>query len=128
MNTPAARLGEQLFWLLVLGIPVACISWTVTREEVFREPREWFTKRNKDAASGYERKFFYLLACEYCFSHYVAAAVTALCKFRLLLREWRAYFVAWLSLVWIANLYINIFGRLRDWNVSRLLLVRIVPG
>ncbi|MGB2633145.1 MAG: hypothetical protein WAM58_04340 [Candidatus Acidiferrum sp.] len=113
MNTPAAGLREQLFWLFVLGIPVACISWTVTHEEVFREPREWFTKRSMHAASEYERKFFYLLTCEYCFSHYVAAALTALCKFRLLVPGWRGYFVAWLSLVWIANLYMSIFGHLR---------------
>ena len=58
MNTPVAALGEQLFWLFVLGIPVACISCTVTHEEVFREPREWCTKRSKHAVSEYERKFF----------------------------------------------------------------------
>ena len=113
MNAPVAGLGEQLFWLFVLGIPVACVSWTVTLEEVFRAPREWFTKRSKHAASEYERKFFYLLTCEYCFSHYMAAVITALCKFRLLVPGWRDYFVAWLSLVWIANLYMSIFGRLR---------------
>ena len=89
MNTPVVGLGEQLFWLFVLAIAVACISWTVTHEEVLREPREWFTKRSKHGASEYGRKFFYLLTCEYCFSHYVAAAVTALSKFRLLV-PWMA--------------------------------------
>jgi len=31
----------QLFGLMILGIPVACLSWTVTHEEVFREVRGW---------------------------------------------------------------------------------------
>src|SRR5690349_8822446 len=30
----------QLFWLFVLSLPVACIAWTVTHEEVLREIRE----------------------------------------------------------------------------------------
>ena len=32
---------RQLFWLFVLAIPIASVAWTVTHEEVFREPREW---------------------------------------------------------------------------------------
>ena len=27
-------LGTQIVWLLVLAVPVACIAWTVTHEEV----------------------------------------------------------------------------------------------
>lgn len=27
--------GLQFAWLLVLAIPVACVAWTVTHEEVF---------------------------------------------------------------------------------------------
>ena len=34
-------LGLQVAWLLLLGIPVASIAWTVTHEEVFREPRQY---------------------------------------------------------------------------------------
>jgi hypothetical protein len=33
-------LSTQVILLLLLAIPVACISWTVTHEEMFREPRE----------------------------------------------------------------------------------------
>ena len=33
-------IGLQVIYLFVLAIPVACIAWTVTHEEVFREPRE----------------------------------------------------------------------------------------
>jgi hypothetical protein len=105
--------GEQLLSLLILGIPVACVSWTVTHEDVFREVREWFAGRSKRANSWYERKFFYLFTCEYCFSHYVALAFIALSRYQLLIPGWRGYLIAWFSLVWIANAYMSLFGRLR---------------
>jgi len=31
----------NLFWLFALAIPIACVAWTVTHEEIFREPREY---------------------------------------------------------------------------------------
>jgi hypothetical protein len=105
--------GIQLFTLLVLAIPIACISWTVTHEEVFREPREWMVHRSQTARHLLERKFFFLFTCEYCFSHYVTIAVLVLTRFTLIYPDWRGYFVAGFSLVWIANLYMSLFGRLR---------------
>ena len=33
--------------LLVLALPVACVSWTVTHEEIVREPREWLAQRSR---------------------------------------------------------------------------------
>jgi hypothetical protein len=105
--------GAQLVSLLILGIPVACVSWTVTHEEVFREPREWCSDRSKRCPKLYQRKFFYLFTCEYCFSHYVSAAFVALLKFQLLVPGWRGYLIGWLSLVWVANAYMSLFGRLR---------------
>lgn len=121
MNTLLSTPGHQLIDLLILAIPVACVTWTVTHEEVFREPREWCAKKSKFAPNTWQRKFFYLLTCEYCFSHYVAAAFIALTKFQLLVAGWRGYLLAWLSLVWIANAYMSIFGRLRlDIKQERL--------
>ena len=89
------------------------MAWTVTHEEVFREPREWCAARSKACASLLRRKFFYLFTCEYCFSHYVAAGWVAITRFTLLYAGWRGYLVAWLALVWIANIYMSLFGRLR---------------
>jgi hypothetical protein len=106
-------LGSQMVELLILGIPVACVSWTVTHEEVFREMREYCTDCSRNARTLVIRKLFYLLTCEYCFSHYVAAAFIALVKFQLLVVGWRGYLIAWLSLVWVANAYMSLFGRLR---------------
>ena len=48
-----------------------------------------------------------------CFSHYIAAAAVALSDFRLLLDGWVGALIAWLSLVWVANLYMSLFVRLR---------------
>jgi hypothetical protein len=61
----------QILWLFILAIPIACISWTVTFEEIFREPREYFIKRSKEDKTLLIRKLFFLFTCEYCFSHYI---------------------------------------------------------
>jgi hypothetical protein len=103
----------QVAWLLVLGIPVACIAWTVTHEEVFREPREYCQNQCQRAKGFARRKFFYLFTCEYCFSHYVAAGAVLLTGFKLLLPDWRGYFLAIFALVWVANQYMSIYNRLR---------------
>ncbi len=61
----------QVLWVFILAMPIACVSWTVTKEEVFKEPREYCYKKSKNEKSVLVRKFFYLFTCEYCFSHYV---------------------------------------------------------
>jgi hypothetical protein len=40
-------LSLQLIWLFVLAIPVAAISWTITHEEIFREPREYCAQQSE---------------------------------------------------------------------------------
>jgi hypothetical protein len=106
-------LGTQIVWLLVLAVPVACIAWTVTHEEVFREPREYCLRERSSARSLLLRKFFYLFTCEYCFSHYIAAGMVAITHYRLLFPDWRGYLISFFSLVWIANQYMSIYNRLR---------------
>jgi hypothetical protein len=103
----------QFQWLLLLAIPIACISWTVTHEEVFKEPREYCVRCSKTRKTLLARKFFYLFTCEYCFSHYIAAGCIAATNFRMLFADWRGYLLAFFSLVWIANLYMSLFGLLR---------------
>ena len=53
------------------------------------------------------------MTCEYCFSHYVAAGVVWLTSFTLLVPGWRGAVLAWFTLVWVANVYMSLFGRLR---------------
>jgi hypothetical protein len=108
-----SSLGLQIVWLLILAVPVACIAWTITHEEVFREPRQFCQRRCEQARSFFSRKFFYLFTCEYCFSHYVAAALLAITRYKLLFPDWRGYLVAFFSVVWIANQYMSIYNRLR---------------
>jgi hypothetical protein len=113
MNELAIPLYHQFAVLLLVAIPVACASWTVTHEEVFREPREACKRTSERARSLVKRKFFYLFTCEYCFSHYVAALALAIFRTPLVYVGWRGYLMAWFSLVWIANVYMSLFNHLR---------------
>jgi len=106
-------LARELLLLFVLPIPIASITWTVTHEEVFREPRDWCAARSKSCRRLYSRKFFYLFTCEYCFSHYVTAVFLFITRYKLLFDDWRGYLIAGFSLVWLANVYMSFFGRLR---------------
>ena len=84
-------LGAQIVVLLILAIPIACVSWTVTHEEVFHEPRDWCLKKSETSRLLLQRKFFYLFTCEYCFSHYVTIGFLVLTRFTLLYADWRGY-------------------------------------
>lgn len=106
-------IGHQVLLLFLFSIPVACVAWTVTHEDLFRELREWLTARSKASGSIVARKFFYLFTCEYCFSHYVTIAMLLMTRFTLVFNDWRGYVIAGFSIVWIANLYMSLFGRLR---------------
>ncbi len=114
MPTPlASPLTHQTAMLLLLALPVACAAWTVTHEEVFREPRDFCKEKSQTCKALPKRKFFYLFTCEYCFSHYVSALALLLFGFQLLYTGWRGYLVAWFALVWVANFYMNLYNRLR---------------
>ena len=103
----------QILWLFVLPIPVACIAWTVTHEEVFREPYDYCVKRSKECKSLLTRKFYYLFTCEYCFSHYVTILFLVISGYKLLFDDWRGYIVGGFSIVWVANFYMSIYNLLR---------------
>jgi hypothetical protein len=113
MSREPAELLFQAMWLLLLAMPVATATWTVTHEEIFREAREYCGERSRGASSLLKRKFFYVFTCEYCLSHYVSAVFVALSGFHLLLDDWRGYFLAFLATVGVANVYMSQFGRLR---------------
>lgn len=106
-------LQTQIVWLLVLAIPIACVAWTVTHEEVFKEPREFCVRRSQDCKKLWVRKFFYLFTCEYCFSHYVTILFLFITDFQLLFNDWRGYLLSGFSLVWIANIYMSLYAAIR---------------
>jgi len=101
--TRIVSIGLQFGWLLILSLAVACVAWTVTHEEVFREPRDYCQRQSKHATNIPRRKFFYLFTCEYCFSHYVAALFLAITRFKLLYPGWRGYVIALFALGWVAK-------------------------
>lgn len=104
---------RELILLLILPMPIASIAWTVTHEEIFREMREWFERKSTSSRRLYQRKFFYMLTCEYCFSHYVVLVTLLVTRYWLFYDDWRGYLISGFSLVWIANIYMSFFGRIR---------------
>ena len=103
----------QIAWLFILAIPVACIAWTVTHEEIFREPREYCLRKSEECKTIAERKFFYVFTCEYCFSHYVTILILLMTGYKLLLDNWAGYVIAGFSIVWIANFYMSLYAFIR---------------
>ena len=104
---------EQIYWLIGLSIVVASVAWTVTQEEIFREPREYCAKRSQNCKSIFERKFFYIFTCEYCFSHWVTLFFLLLTGFQLLLDDFRGSILAFFAIPWLANQWMSIYRRLR---------------
>ena len=107
------QLSQQVTWLFLLALPIACIAWTVTHEEIFKEPRDFCIEKSKSGKTLFQRKLFYLFTCEYCFSHYITLAFLIITKYHLLFADWRGYLIAGFALVWIANIYMSIFGLVR---------------
>ena len=103
----------QLYWILILSLVVASISWTITQEAIFEEWREAAKKRSESGSNTLLRKFFYVWTCEYCFSHWVAAVVLLIARFPLLFDDWRGYFLSFFVLPWIANFWMSLYRRLR---------------
>jgi hypothetical protein len=111
---PSSEWVLQIVWLFALALPVACVAWTVTHEEVFREPRDYCVRRSEESKSLLARKFFYLFTCEYCFSHWVALFFLFLTRYKFLLDDWRGYLLSAFAVVAVANVYISSFARLRQ--------------
>jgi hypothetical protein len=106
-------LAEQVAHLFLLAIPIACIAWTVTHEEIFKEPRDFCIEKSKKSNTLLKRKFFYLFTCEYCFSHYATLFFLLITNYHLLFDDWRGYLIGGFALVWIANSYMGLFGLMR---------------
>jgi hypothetical protein len=106
-------MNQPIYWIFILAIPVACIAWTVTKEEIFREPRSYCAEKAQKSKRLMSRKIFYMLTCEYCFSHYVTLAVLIMTRYTLLFTDWRGYVIAGFSIVWIANVYMSLYNLIR---------------
>jgi hypothetical protein len=103
----------QVIWLFLLAIPVACVAWTITHEEIFREPREYCITQSENNPHFILRKCFFVFTCEYCFSHYVVIVALIITRYKLLFDDWRGYLIGGLALVWVANQYMSLYAHLR---------------
>src|SRR5574338_68934 len=106
-------IGEQIYWLVILSVVVACIAWTVTQEEVFREWREICKEKSETCRYIAQRKFFYVWTCEYCFSHWVTLGILVITGYKLLFDDWRGYLIAFFTLPWTANQLMSLYRLLR---------------
>lgn len=106
-------LSNQVRDLFILPLAIACISWTVTHEDIFKEPREYCIRKSRRCKKIVERKFFYLFTCEYCFSHYATVLFLFITHYHLLFDDWRGYVISGFALVWISNIYMSLFGFVR---------------
>jgi len=106
-------MAETIFYLIIISIAVGSVAWTVTQEEIFREPREYCGERSKASSNFFARKFFYVFTCEYCFSHWVTVVFLVVTGFKLLFEDWRGYLVAFFVIPWLANQWMSIYRRLR---------------
>lgn len=103
----------QVIWLFLLAIPIACVAWTITHEEIFREPREYCSTQSENNRHLILRKCFFVFTCEYCFSHYVTIAFLVITRYKLLFDDWRGYLIGGFALVWVANQYMSLYAHLR---------------
>ncbi len=100
----------QVFWIAGL---VAVIAWTLTKEEISRELREWLKKQSETASTLPARKLAYMLTCEFCLSFWVSLIALLVFRHRVAYSDWRgvllAQFVTWA----IANVYMTGYSMFR---------------
>jgi hypothetical protein len=104
---------HEILALFIIALPIATIAWTVTHEDLFKEFHDSCVEKSKSGRHLYQRKFFYLFTCEFCFSHYVTALFLIITRYKLLFPDWRGYLISGFSLVWVANIYIALFTLIR---------------
>lgn len=107
------EIKEQILWLFLLAIPIACITWTITHEELFKEFIDYLKTKCEREVSLFKKKCYYVFTCEYCLSHYITLLFLLLTGYQLLLNDWRGYIISFFALVWIANVYMSLFATIR---------------
>ena len=115
---------SDLTWLAMLAIPVACASWTIAKEFIFQEFRDWCKKCGEHYGKTISNrhwlwrwfvvKLFYLPRCYYCTSFYVTEffmLITGTGGY--LVQGWRGLLGAWFTVVFISQFYLTAFNLLR---------------
>jgi hypothetical protein len=81
--------------------------------KTFSVSRAIFANNAASRRAGYCSENSSICSREYCFSHYVAAAVLFLTRFRLLYPDWHGYVISFFGRVWASNFYMAGFANLR---------------
>lgn len=110
----------------ILAAVIACISWSVTQEEIFREFRKFCNNCRENCTHIVGKKFWYLPTCHYCFSHYVTLFMVYAFDFKLVYNNWTGYIPAFFALVWIANVYMTLYAILRQHLKSQTAKAKII--
>lgn len=112
---------------LFLAVPVAIICRSLTKEEVFREPREWLQGCYKKCRERYSQasglacvgwlllgKLTYLFTCEFCSSFWVSLLVAVgIADYQIRYEGWRGYALAVFVVMGVANVYMSLFSLIR---------------
>jgi hypothetical protein len=101
--------------MFVYAIVVAVLVRALTREEIFKEPRQWFSAYYEDERHPFLlRKLAYMPTCEFCCSFWVSLIVTAgVLDYRLGPDDWRGVAVGVFAVMGLANVYLGLFSLLR---------------
>lgn len=93
---------------------VAVAAWTLAKEEIFREVREFLQGCHKNASLPWLcRKFAFMPTCEFCGSFWVSLLAVAVLDYKLLRDDWRGYAVAQFFTWGLAVAYLAVFQLLR---------------
>jgi len=105
----------------VLAIPTACVAWSISETEVFRDVRQslarWAESRNAGDCHGWQKwvrcKISYLPTCYYCTAHWIGLLFFVCHPFTLLSEGIRGGIIAYFSQVALAIVYLSAFHVLR---------------
>lgn len=112
----------NLGWLALLAIPVACASWTIAKEFIFQEFRDWCKAQGVHYGNTIKNrwlrwfvvKVFYLPRCYFCTSFYVTEFFMLLTGTEgFMVPGWRGLVLAWFTAVFISQFYCTAFNLLR---------------
>lgn len=106
-------MGEW-YGIVAVAFVTACVAWTVTMEEVFREFRDLMGTLRDSGRGLFWQKLAYLPTCYYCFSHWVAAVLVAgLWLFGTSITLAGSYLLGWLGVTFTAQFFLTAFHLLR---------------
>lgn len=107
----------ELAVIAIMAICVASISWTITKEEIFRDLRDFCKEVQKTEQGGFRgwpcKKLAYAPTCDYCLSHWVGFALFALYPVKLVAENWRGYFFAYFATIFLANVLLGLYNIIR---------------